>query len=183
MASPVQYGAFVVDPGGGSGLAWACLEDTGTVPERLAARTEDGYETVRGDWKVQARTIAEKWHAFYRLCLDAGMPAYFVMEDFILTRLKSSEREGLYPVWVAAAVEGYRAGVFDVIGVGDEPSNLTATIWQQPSEAKTYATDERMKRWGLWIPGTAHAHERDARRHLALFVSSRERMRSAQAGV
>lgn len=46
---------------------------------------------------------------------------------------------------------------------------LISTRMQTPAEAKSYATDERLKSWGVWTPGKDHA--RDATRHLLAAVS------------
>lgn len=182
MTSVPTYGAFAVDPGGSTGLAWARLRDEGTIQARLEERTFDGYETIKGHWMAQARIIVNEWLSFQLECKLAGLPAYMVMEDFILTKMKSSDREGLYPVWVGAAIMGYRNGMADAYesnGLG--PAAPVRVVWQQPGQAATYATDDRLRRWGLWIPGAAHVHERSARRHLALFVADEKssRMRNA----
>lgn len=83
-------------------------------------------------------------------------PAVVIMEDFVL-RLpaKSMKREGLDPVRVLAVADwvvGQRARI-DL---------------QQPSQAKGVITDERLKKWGLWIKGSTH--KRDAMRHLLLWL-------------
>jgi hypothetical protein len=177
------YGAFCLDPGGSSGLAWARVRDEGTVAERIAAIPELKTATVSDpNWMAQARVISQLWFDFRRACHKAGLPAYFVCEDFILTRFKSSDRTGLYPVWVAAAIVGYRNGLADGYESGGfGPAAPVETVWQQPGQAKGYATDERLKRWGLWIKG--REHERDACRHLAHFIASQksQRMRLARS--
>lgn len=171
------YGAFCLDPGGSSGLAWGRVRDEGTVAERLAAIPELRTETLRDpDWMAQARIISRLWSSFRGDCYRAGLPAYFVCEDFILTHLGSSDRTGLYPVWIAAAVVGYRNGLADGYESGGfGPAAPVETFWQQPSAAKGYATDARLKRWGLWIK--AQPHERDACRHLAYFVANQKSQR------
>ena len=163
-----EYGVFVLDPGGSSGLAWARVRDEGTVSERLAARTEPGSDTVsHPDWMEQAKEVVRRWLDFQDRCHAAGIPAYLVIEDFILTRFKSSDRTGLYPVWIAAAVRGYRNGLADSV---PGAANV-GTVWQLPT-CMTYATDERLKRWGLWVRG--REHERDAWRHLAFFIADKK---------
>lgn len=191
MSVPV-YGIFVVDPGGSSGLAWGRVRDEGTVAERVAARTFEGSDTVSDpDWLVQARIISQRWFQFRAECHLAGLPAYFVCEDFVLTRFKSSDKLGLYPVWVAASILGYRHGMADAYEAGGYgPAAPVEVHWQSPSAAKTYATDERLKSWGLWVRG--REHERDAWRHFAYFIAhapsqnlrtARMRMRIARPNV
>lgn len=177
------YGAFVLDPGGSSGLAWAVLRDEGTIAERLLSREKAGTDTISDpSWMAQAREISRRWIDFRAACHRQGIAAYFVCEDFILTRLKSSDRVGLYPIWVAAAVVGYRNGLADAYELGGfGPAAPIEVFWQSPSQAKTYATDDRLRRWDLWIKG--REHERDACRHLAYFVadSRSQKVRLARA--
>lgn len=174
MTELPTYGAFCVDPGGSTGLAWSRVRDEGTIAERLAARSHHGSMTLEHpDWLHQAEEIARHWARFRAECHLAGLPAYYICEDFILTHMGSSDREGLYPVWVGAAALGFRTGVarmYEEANFGR--SAPIEVVWQQPSDAKGYATDERLKRWGLWLPGKAH--ERDAWRHLAYFVASKK---------
>src|SRR4051812_16945180 len=91
------YGVFVLDPGGRSGLAWARARDEGTIAERLAALERAESATIEGYWLEQAVEISRRWASFRADCHLAGLPAYFVYEDFILTGIGSTEREGLYP--------------------------------------------------------------------------------------
>ncbi|QRI45299.1 RuvC-like resolvase [Gordonia phage Ennea] len=79
-----------------------------------------------------------------------------VIEDFTL-RTQSKARDALSPVRITAILE------FLIW----ESKNVTVTK-QQPSEAKTTATDERLKLWGMWASGGRHA--RDADRHALLLI-------------
>ena len=157
-----------------SAFAWGRVRDEGTTAERLAARSHDGSDTIEDpDWIAQAREIVRRWTAFRVECARAGLPAYFVCEDFLLTRFKSSDRSGLYPVWVAAAIAGYRNGLADGYELGGfGPAARVEIFWQLPSQAQGYAIDERLKRWGLWVKG--REHERDAWRHFAFFVANKD---------
>jgi len=175
---------MTIDQGGSSGVAWARIRDEGTIAERLAASPAEwrGSATLTGHWQVQMRELSELWFDFRRQCRKAGLPSFLAMEDFILTRMKSSDRKGLYPVWVGAAMYGYRAGLaagFESGGFGK--AETPEVHWVQPSDHMTYATDERLKRWGLWVPG--REHERDAWRILAFFVAAKkfQTMRAARA--
>lgn len=168
----MRFGVFALDPGGSSGLAWGVVQEAGSVAERIAAMESAGTATVSDpDWLEQAKQIAARWRTFRDDCQAQGILAYYVCEDFILTHLGSSDRTGLYPVWIGAATVGILSG-------SGEPVDVW---WQQPSVAKTYATDERLKRWGLWVRGKEH--ERDACRHLALFLATERaaKMRAARA--
>jgi hypothetical protein len=177
----LEYGVFALDPGLSSAWAVGIVRDEGTMADRLAARQESRSSTLREpDWVVQARTISTDWMDFRLDCHRRGIPAFFVCEDFILTRFKSSDRSGLYPVWVAAAVVGYRNGIADAYESGGfGPAAPIEVVWQQPSQAKTHATDERLRRWGMWIKG--REHERDAWRHFAYFVANPASQKYRQA--
>lgn len=81
-----------------------------------------------------------------------------VIEDFIL-RTSNKGRDALSPVRITAALqqllwEGQYVEVFK----------------QQPSEAKSALTDERLKRRGFYDSSGAARHARDADRHALLFL-------------
>lgn len=167
-----EYGFFALDPGLSSAMAWGITRDEKSVARRIAAIHDSGSDTlIEPNWLLQGRIISQRVASFRTYCHKKGLPTYFVCEDFILKAFKTSERAQLYPVWVAAAVMGYRQGISDAYEAGGfGPTAPVEAVWQQPSQAKTYATDERLRRWGYWIRGKEH--ERDAWRHAILFIAS-----------
>ena len=66
------------------------------------------------------------------------------------------------------------AAVGDMSGEGAWHGGGWDLEMQMPSEAKGYANDERMKRWGFWVPGKPHAT--DALRHWVKYERSMERI-------
>lgn len=100
-----------------------------------------------------------------RLVAIAGIPrTVVVMEDFIL-RTQSQSRDALSPVRIIA-------GLNQLLW-----ETKSAPIYkQQPSEAKTTCTDDRLKQWGFWDSGSRHA--RDADRHALLFIRKVREQRS-----
>lgn len=87
-----------------------------------------------------------------------GVPgSAVVLEDFIL-RTATKGRDALSPVRINAALS-------QIIW---EAKQVPMPTLQQPSEAKTTVTDERLKLWGFWAPGSRHA--RDADRHALTFI-------------
>jgi hypothetical protein len=151
---------MVVDPGGSTGVTLHSWDDTGTTAERLASRINLGSETLTGHWTAQGEALAARWRLFkHEMEESRGIPCYLVVEDFILTKFKSSDRTGLYPVWIAGCLYGHLA------------TTRQRFIWQMPS-AMTFATDERLKDWGLWVKG--RVHERAANRHFAFFVADKK---------
>lgn len=79
-----------------------------------------------------------------------------VMEDFELRQLQVE----LSPVEIAAKVE-YELHREALDGL------LIPYFLQKASLAKNTVTNERLKRWGLWVPGQRHA--RDGIRHCITF--------------
>lgn len=85
--------------------------------------------------------------------------AALVIEDFIL-RKKSMDRELLSAVRLTAALE-----------MMVEEGDLQMTMHRQaPSTAKTVATDERLKKWGLYNRAGGQQHARDGDRHSITFL-------------
>lgn len=89
--------------------------------------------------------------------LDNFPDASLVIEDFQL-RTQNADRETLSPARLRLAFEAEEI----LHGVGRVP------FLQQPSDAMTVATDDRLKRANLYFAGMPHAT--DAARHAALFL-------------
>lgn len=160
---------MALDPGSHSGLAWGVVRDVGMVRERVADRTDYGSMTIQGKDLDQVRLIESEIRKFSGLCQILEHEFYFVCEDFILTRFMSSDRSGLSSPRIASMLHGYRQGLLDTCKKFiAEPVQCT---YQQPSDAMRYATDARLKDWGLWVRG--REHERDAWRHWCLFIANR----------
>jgi len=164
-----ETAAMVVDPGGSTGVTMHLWDDMGTTAERMASRKDLGSETITGHWTEQAEALAAMWRLFkHEMDEVRGVPTWLIVEDFILTKFKSSDRTGLYPVWIAGCMYGHLA------------TRREQFIWQMPS-AMTFATDQRLKDWGLWVKG--RVHERAANRHFAFFVADKKQqnIRNARA--
>lgn len=153
--SPV---VIAIDPGGTTG--WAILQ---VHPESLfdpEVRILDNVDW----WKSGQFTGSEDQQAKDICDLFFSWPgAAMVVEDFILRKM-SKDRELLSPVRITAKVEHSLW------------LRKSSYFLQAPSEAKTTATDERLKSWGLHRPGEEHA--RDATRHAITFMrKAKERTR------
>lgn len=88
-----------------------------------------------------------------------------VIEDFIIRQYNMS-REFLAPVRVTAGVE-YGLWLNGLCAGG---SGVGGVLKQSPSEAKSTATDERLKDWGLYERDGGMQHARDADRHAITFL-------------
>jgi hypothetical protein len=155
---------FVVDPGTKTGVAWGSAGRLGTVRERIAAGSIESC-TIEGDFIEQVEQLGDLYAQF--ITDKPRKHFHVVVEDFILHKM-TSDRELLDPVRVAS-------GFLAVLNFGFAPRfDLT---WQQPSAAMTYATNNRLREWGLWIRGSNRdlEHQRDARRHFCLYVAERIR--------
>jgi len=96
------------------------------------------------------------------LIADVLYPWYgaaLVIEDFLL-RKKVMDRELLSPVRLTAALE---------LAVEYEGLNMTFHR-QSPADAKTTATDARLREWGLYRRAGGMEHARDADRHSITFL-------------
>lgn len=161
----VSYlGVMAVDPGTETGVAWAVCGASGTIRDRLgSAPSPPKSATLAGPYVGQAYEIFARWVQFIeraeQISNRLGEEIYcsIVFEDYILTRLDSFERHGLDPVRVTSA--------FCAL-LGDK---WNAVKYQQPGEAMTFATNPRLKQWGLWVKGKDH--ERAAMKHLVTFLA------------
>jgi hypothetical protein len=79
------------------------------------------------------------------------------MEDFIVRQFNQSY-EFLSPVRLTAALD-YALWLMGI-----------QSYRQQPSEAKSTVTDERLKLWGFYEKSGAQVHARDADRHCLTFL-------------
>lgn len=159
-----------VDPGTTSGVARGAfgiaLKDV-TAWEALAAGKWESWE-VEGSPAEQAWEIMDEYADWLADVQRSWTPGARVVplltcESFVvrLGRGASSQSNLLDPVRVASAMEALswtRAG-----------SRWAHINYQSPSDAKNYATNERLRAAGLWVKGSEH--RRDAMRHLALAYS------------
>lgn len=93
----------------------------------------------------------------YIIRMTAGRPTAVVIEDFI-PREFNQTRDFLSPVRITARLDQL---LWEL--------RAATTHRQQPSEAKTTCTDERLQQWGFFEGGHADRHARDADRHAILF--------------
>lgn len=125
------------DPGGTSGWAWILARPGQTLPDYFDAGQ------ITGSSNEQACEIVN--------LLEQYRNAKVVCEAFHLRTLAAE----LSPVVLGSIIEweAYKDG--------------RATHYQQPSLAKSTITNERLRRWGLWVAGD---HARDGMRHAVTFL-------------
>jgi len=177
-----QVGVFAIDAGGHTGVAKGIFVPKSTLKETLTEQSairnllRDSY-TIGGTPHAQARQLFSLWRRFYADCLTPPYSAtpenvWMVIESFYLSPDASPGGDVLLSTQVAHTLLGYRYGAADEFDRSHaNPIKPIQVAWQTPSEALSYATDERLRRWGLWVKG--REHERDAFRHLAYFLNRR----------
>lgn len=170
----MNIGAFGVDPGGSTGLAWGIFDPGRSVADALLTKMNSGSVTVTGDERTQIREVCEVWRSFYNTCVkDALLPidhVYLVMEDYIyvpgVAYTGDSASISTALIW---GIEGYRMGRRDEWAATHRgPAVLPPMILQTASQAKGFATNARLKEWGVWVKG--RDHERSAWQHVAYFL-------------
>ena len=173
----MNIGVFCCDPGGHSGVAWAILDPSAATEVALRERQNAGSTTVSGDARTQVNELAQLWQSFFRSCVRSCLEpkdVYCVFEDFIYNPTTSyngdSARISTQIIW---AFEGFRLGC-EYQWKADHPGRKRifrpALVLQPASQASTYATNDRLRNWGLWVRG--REHERSALKHMALFLKS-----------
>lgn len=150
-------GIFAVDPGKVSGVAAGVFEvdQWESVSRVLGRGCWESWECV-GSAAEQAMEIGEQFvdlRSEWNL-RGVGLDSIrLVVEDFALRGVRRlSDRSALDPVRVAAGMEA-------LLLRGD-----VEIEYQQPGEAMGYVTNERLRRWGVWVVGSEH--RRDAVRHM-----------------
>jgi hypothetical protein len=156
------HAVFTVDPGGTTGVFAGWVELKSTRRETLTDGLLKSKSTeVTGDYIKQARTLLALLYRFNFACNEANLPLqrrHVVVEDFQARPDQFTHH--LTSCWVGGAF----AMAYEMSGLG-KAADIT---WQQPSDAKRLATNERLRSWGLWQVGSDH--KRDAARHFVLKV-------------
>lgn len=165
---------FVIDPGKHTGVAWGIFDiNARSTGEALLNKTHAGSDTITGPELHQIKTLSRLWREFLFVCVNERcMPVdsvELVCEDFILAPgAHGGGKEGNISQRITWGLIGYREGQADEFERAmQEPARLNDVILQAP-RAMTYATNERLREWGLWVRG--REHERSAWKHVAYRV-------------
>jgi hypothetical protein len=149
-----------IDPGGTTGWSVMCVE-----ADALCDPDVSILKSIAHRASGQVDLGNEDAHAGELVELLAAWPlAAVVIEDFQLRTFKMS-RELLSPVRITAKVEyALFHGLQDCVPEGRR------VFKQNPSLAKSTATDDRLKQWRLYIREGGMEHARDADRHAITFL-------------
>jgi hypothetical protein len=156
---PDWVAVAVVDPGGISGCARGLFPvgSAATLVEAFGGAEQVESWEEEGTVAEQALSIVEEmddWMIQLNIEGIAIPHMFLVIEDFKLRQRHADLR----PVQMIERIETLwtqRTGV--------------SLEKQTPSDAKSYATNARLRAWGAWVKGSEH--RRDAMRHLLLRVS------------
>lgn len=161
---------FAIDPGTGTGWAWACLGwkeirkygaegALGRLVDRPAGGSIGDVRFRMGEINSKQGDIESAQDVLIQAMVSSHMgnrvssgrvPAltHVVIEDFSF-REKTKSKHLLTPIRVGAA--------FEALMLRENELRYTEVSYQMPSE-KSSITDERQKRWGLWFPGKKDAN-------------------------
>lgn len=171
---PDTAAVLALDPGETTGVAAALLNlkrasTTKGLMRRVVEKRMLKVQQVTGSPEDQAWELFELWKEFVFLShIENGVPrdaVVLVIEAFQLRQRDAN----LAPVEIIGALKALlrgpsfgRDGELTLWGWG-------RPVFQTPSQAMGYATNDRLKDWGIWT--VAQEHGRDATRHLALRAS------------
>jgi hypothetical protein len=179
---PDVFGIMTVDPGKASGVAQGVFRSLGTerATLRRAVRKRAIRASVLDGWPwEQAHYLAVTWRSFkFKATVEWGVPVgavFLVVEDFQLRQMAVD----LSPVEVFSALRAVQR--VPVTNGWHDDCDAGGLIRPSASEAKTHATDARMREWGVYDlglkadrRGTSKLqgdHARAALKHLCLGVN------------
>jgi hypothetical protein len=164
---PERFAIMAIDPGTTTGAVAGLFHAAADIASCFQDADWEAWE-VEGSPAEQAWQIMDEYRdrqADWNLAGVALPDIHLVCESFAL-RLKKAHGAGsdqrmMDPIRVASAMEA--------LALRRDLRPWVRIEYQMPSAAKKYVTNERMRRWGLWVRGSEH--KRDATRHLAKKVS------------
>lgn len=173
---PIRVGFFGLDPGGTSGVCEGWIPLAGDTKEAFAAGEWRSYQIDCWDMNVDPQfaeqpgieELEDRFMEWNRTCMERVIPVerrYFIQEDFLLreTGIGSTDRFGLSPVRITSSMLSLTR---------EWGGNY---VFQQPSQAKSTITNQRLRNLGLWLKGMGTPrleHGADATRHTALWARS-----------
>lgn len=176
MNSKLWVPRFAVDGGITTGLCWGIFPTKGTTEEQVQKAKRLTFEQVPsvGPYSEEfpelagALKIYDIWFDWNEKLETLGLyPTRVIIEDFRI-RTKVMTRSVLASVRICNLLMG-------MMSVGEEAGMeyLHLPTLYDPSQSKSFATNERLKRWGLWAKGKPHS--RDAARLIALDLAESRR--------
>lgn len=154
-STPVEQLAITaVDPGSTTGCARGVVTLGGSIWDALKDIRIESWE-ITGDVREQAWEIMGEFADW--VVEQFPIRTILVCESFVLRKFTSGPSL-LDPVRIAAGME--------VLALRREGGRWAEIGYQSPSDAKSFATDARLRSCEQWVRGSEH--RRDAVRHVAL---------------
>lgn len=167
---------MAVDPGITTGLCYGIVDHvSGATVSDLIAVSGEGL-TVEQIWEknevksgleIAQLFLSKREEMFKFKTRPRCQNVVLVIEDFIIrAHIGSTAREGLAPVRVTSAIEAaiMLSGI-DLNPKRSERKQITYIRKYMPAFAMGYATNDRMKEWGVFKIARGKPHARDAMRH------------------
>lgn len=162
-----------LDPGKTTGVAWlrvraAVLRDMGWLSVLKARLGLGGATWEAGTGEIDCEDLVggvgrltDAIAGVARVGIArAPVRVVVVVEDFSL--YAGRQHVGKDALWSPRVAAGLQCLIGRVTGL--------LWVWQMPSE-RTVITDERLKRWGVYVPGD---HARDALRHMIVWLRKQD---------
>ncbi len=147
-----------VDPGGRTGLV--------TIEYKFRGSGHLTVQRAKRDQRLITRNVHgsedQQTRFLYEECREYDV---VVIEDFQLpAKVHTRNRELLSPV---------RIGFGLALLLGMSPKFNGKVVWQQPTQMGVI-TDDRLREWGLWLPGQVNKDIRSAMKHLIIYLRGSE---------
>jgi hypothetical protein len=161
-----------IDPGVTTGIASIELKswwkDMGE-PHEVLKKALDGSSVgwfaasdIKGTEFDQVTSMMAIIYGSFRFEGPDAIASIVAVESFDL-RERTKAKSLLAPVRITARLQ-------DRLQARDFKGEFRNDGRHSPSSAKSIVTDERLREWGLWVPGSPHV--RDAMRHLLVLMRS-----------
>lgn len=148
---------LAIDPGGTTGWSLLVLRRKYTDGELLSVGNQNLALKTKIKWwhgEIDCRKNLHAGAATLRRIMEDWPSAAIVAESFFIRQ----RAVDLSPVKVLALLEDYAW------------QERREVFYQQASQAKTTATDDRLREWRCYTPEGGLGHARDADRHALLFL-------------
>lgn len=158
-----------VDPGGRTGLVLLELDPTKTMvfnggkragfQDRISSTiVQEAMKDNRLSWRNVCGDELTQVENLYGTCRRSDV---VIIEDFqIPANISSRKHEVLSPV---------RIGFGLALLLKMSKTFNGRVVWQQPTQMGVI-TDDRLRAWGLWLPGESNKDIRSAMKHLLIYL-------------
>jgi hypothetical protein len=173
----VGVGVIGIDPGGVTGWSYIFVDSRAVASGGVAGGVPIVRSILqRSSGQIDCRKGRETLGRLELVQLTSAFPEAAVVAENFRSRMAAMGHEFLMPSRLNGALElVLEAGLLcwpsdDDGGVSWTVGSRRPLFLQEPAAAKQFATDERLKSWGLYSSSGGQGHARDADRHALLFL-------------